>query len=95
MVAGDLFGVMGKILKHMYIPTEIKKELVRWCELLLQEVSFQDCSWRIIDYSFQQANYTHERHHTGYRLSPCIFKCAYNLSGDFFTVHLSFVFLFL
>ena len=51
MAVDDLIGIRGMILKHRYIPTEIKKELVRFdgnCDWNGQVC--RDCSWRTSDH---------------------------------------------
>ena len=37
MVASDLVSVMGQVMEYTYIPTAIKKEMVRSCV---------DCHWK-------------------------------------------------
>ena len=37
MVAGDVISIRGQVMEYMYIPTGIKRVLVRFCV---------DCDWK-------------------------------------------------
>ena len=53
MAAGDLVSIRGQVMEYTYIPTGIKRDLVRSvCGLRLEGVSRWDCWKRTSGHSF-------------------------------------------